>query len=144
MEGILELVVGEKTILKKSFSHEVPPPFEIFSSYSTPESAPFGEAFNKSFPHGLLGLLYDLKGLEPLISTLKDDDAGVRKASAYALGEIKDPRAVEPLISALKDKELSVRWEAADALKSITGKDFGTDYEKWSKWWEENKGRFKK
>ncbi len=186
IEGSLKLVVREKTLHKRSFSHKESPPFTIITSYSTPESAPFRVAFDKSFPafpDGLLGLLYDLKGLEPLISALKDEewlvreaaaralekinpkwmetgeakrkvpefisalkdnDPDVRETAAYALGELKDPRAVEPFISALKDENSNVRRAAADALKSITGKDFGTDYEKWSKWWEENKERFRK
>ncbi len=144
IEGSLELVVEEKTLHKRSFSYTESPQSIIFRPYSTPESAPFRVAFNKSFPDGLLGPLYDLKGLEPLISALKDYDSDVREAAAKVLVELKDPRAVELLISALKDENPSVRRAAARALKSITGKDFGTDYKEWSKWWKKNKGRFRK
>jgi HEAT repeat protein len=47
--------------------------------------------------------------VEPLIATLKDVDAGVRKAAAEVLGKIGDVRAVEPLITAIKDSARSVR-----------------------------------
>ena len=57
--------------------------------------------------------------VEPLIAALKDGSFSVRKAAAYALGEIKDPRAVEPLIAALKDKDEYVRKAAAYALGKI-------------------------
>ncbi len=91
-----------------------------------------------------LGKIKDPRAVEPLISALKDEHSSVRKAAAKALGELKDPRAVEPLISALRDKYSGVRWEAAEALQSITGENFGENYEEWSRWWNENKGRFLK
>ncbi|MFN3699646.1 MAG: HEAT repeat domain-containing protein, partial [Dictyoglomus sp.] len=89
-----------------------------------------------------LGEIKDKRAVEPLISALKDEDWYVREAAAYALGEIGDSRAVEPLISALKDKDEIFQFVAKEALKKITGMDFGIDYEKWNKWWQENKEKF--
>ena len=89
-----------------------------------------------------LGKIKDKRAVEPLISALKDKAGRVREAAAKALGEIKDPRAVEPLISALKDEDKDVRRAAKEALEKITGMDFGTDYEKWNNWWQENKEKF--
>ncbi|MCD6493385.1 MAG: HEAT repeat domain-containing protein [Archaeoglobaceae archaeon] len=77
--------------------------------------------------------------VEPLIQALKDDDSNVREKAAWALGWIGDKRAVEPLIQALKDEDSNVRQGAAYALGEITGKDFGTDYNKWNEWWQKNK-----
>jgi HEAT repeat protein len=56
-----------------------------------------------------------------LIETLRDTDAGVRKAAANALGKV-DPDvklAVPALVDALKDKAPSVRQAAAIALGLI-------------------------
>jgi HEAT repeat protein len=51
---------------------------------------------------------------------LKDED--VRRAAAWALGEIKDPSTVPQLLGALKDKNSGVRYWAADALGEIGDK----------------------
>jgi len=84
-----------------------------------------------------LGEIKDKRAIPPLIEALKDEDWCVRFAAAKALGEIKDKRAVSPLIEALKDE--NVHGYAAIALRKITGKNFGEDYEKWMKWWRKNK-----
>jgi HEAT repeat protein len=50
------------------------------------------------------------------IKALQDEDAGVRKEAAIALGEKGDQKAVEPLIEAMSDQDASVRVEVAIAL----------------------------
>ena len=40
------------------------------------------------------------------------------------------------LIEALKNEEDSVSTRAAEALREITKKDFGQDYEKWAMWYK--------
>jgi len=90
-----------------------------------------------------LGKLGDARAVEPLITALRDDHAGVRRSATRALGqiwqlpdltqlgssdgtmrskaalilgELGDARAVEPLIAALKDEHENVRSEATLAL----------------------------
>jgi HEAT repeat protein len=60
--------------------------------------------------------------VEPLVSTLKDNDRLVRKAAARALGQIGDARAIEPLTAALKDGDRLVREAAAEALDNLDWK----------------------
>lgn len=48
-----------------------------------------------------------------------DDDRNVRRAAAWALGNIGDTRAFDPLTKALKDKDPSVQAEAGRALEKI-------------------------
>lgn len=55
--------------------------------------------------------------VEPLISTLQDDDEWVRIRVAHSLGEIGDPRAAEALGTSLKD--LLVGSSAAKSLGKI-------------------------
>ncbi len=86
----------------------------------------------------------DSRALEALINALKHKDLLVRAKAAEALGEIKNPKAVEPLIAILTDEEETVREFAAKALGDITGKDFGQDYDKWQKWWVQNKENIRK
>lgn len=57
--------------------------------------------------------------LEPLITTLLNDDSNMRREAARVLREIGATRAVEPLISALKDGDDGVRKEATRALGEI-------------------------
>jgi HEAT repeat protein len=86
----------------------------------------------------------DPRAEEALINALKHKDLLVRAKAAEALGEIKNPKAVEPLIAILTDEEETVREFAAKALGDITGKDFGQDYDKWQKWWVQNKENIRK
>ena len=117
--GDILLTVKGKEI-KWTFSDETSLPVKIPSgSYETPNDAPFKEAFHEGFCPAIFRALSELRGIEPLISALKDKDINLRKAAAKALGEIKDPRAVEFLISALKDKESYVRYAAAKVLGEI-------------------------
>ena len=91
-----------------------------------------------------LGKVKDRRAVEGLIAALNHKDSNVREKAAEALGEVKDPKSVEPLIAILKDKEETIREVAAKALEKITGKDFGQDYDKWQKWWVQNKENIRK
>lgn len=87
-----------------------------------------------------LGEMKEVRAVEPLIGTLKNDKNGyVRAMAAWALGQIRDFRAIEPLIDALTDESSDVRKRAPLALKEITGQDFGKDPAKWREWREKNK-----
>lgn len=57
--------------------------------------------------------------LEPLITTLLNDDSNMRREAVRVLREIGATRVVEPLISALKDGDDGVRKEAIKALGEI-------------------------
>jgi HEAT repeat protein len=57
--------------------------------------------------------------VEPLSAALKDWDADVRRAAAWALGQIGDARAVEPLSVALRDADKNVREAAVGALDKL-------------------------
>ncbi len=61
----------------------------------------------------------DERAVEPPIQALKDDDNGVRRNAAEALGYMGDERAVEPLNQALKDDDNEVRKAAKKALAKI-------------------------
>ncbi|TRZ49827.1 HEAT repeat domain-containing protein [bacterium] len=67
----------------------------------------------------ILGDIGDGRGVEVLISALKDNKEAIRQRSAEALGKIKDPRAVDPLILALKDGDKGVQWAAMQVLIEI-------------------------
>lgn len=85
-----------------------------------------------------LGYLEDSRSVEPLINVVSDKHCtGAAEKATIALGTIKDVRAVGPLIKALK-RGLFKDW-IHHSLKKITGQDHGEDWEKWQKWWDQNK-----
>lgn len=57
--------------------------------------------------------------VDALLEALEDDEPGVRRGAAWALGVIRNPRATNPLISRLADPDVSVRSGAAWALGVI-------------------------
>jgi HEAT repeat protein len=64
----------------------------------------------------LLGYSRDQRAVLPLMATLQDDHAAVRKAAAGALVQQGDRRAVNSLVAALQDESREVREGAAWAL----------------------------
>jgi HEAT repeat protein len=64
-----------------------------------------------------LGGLGDMRGVEPLIVALFDQDSELRWRAAFSLGLLHDERAIEPLATALRDDDqLTVRVRVAEAL----------------------------
>lgn len=60
---------------------------------------------------------------------------------AIASKKLKILAAVGPLINWLADQDANVVAGAADALRSLTGRDFGTDFTQWSNWWNQTQTR---
>ena len=58
-----------------------------------------------------------------LIRALDDEDNGVRRSAAEALGNIGTIEASQALIGALDDSKLEVRVEVVDALGKIGAED---------------------
>ncbi len=58
----------------------------------------------------------DTTVVRALIARLKDEDAGVRRAAADALGRIADPIAIPDLVRALEDEDPEVRQAALHSL----------------------------
>ena len=75
----------------------------------------------RSTPARALGLIGDLRAVEPLIHVLEDTqiDAAIRNSVADALGDLKDARAVPVLLTALNDPDVRVRGKAIIALGKI-------------------------
>ena len=73
-----------------------------------------------------LGAQEDVRAVHPLIALASSDDAGIRKAAVYALGQLKDPRVQPVLEVALRDRAPDVRWNAALQLAGA-GNNAGLD-----------------
>ena len=68
---------------------------------------------------GLAEAQRDTAVVRALMQRLKDEDAEVRQAAAYALGRIENPIAIPALVDALEDRDPEVRSAALDALSNF-------------------------
>ena len=69
---------------------------------------------------------------------LKDTDAELRMAAAWACALAAGKEYVPDLIPLLGDKTTMVADKAHEALKTLTGQDLGRDAAKWNAWAEKN------
>lgn len=60
----------------------------------------------------------------------------VRVSLSLAAERLKAKAAIPGLIAWLGEEEEDVRRAALGALRTLSGKDFGRDAEKWSAWWD--------
>lgn len=78
-----------------------------------------------------------LDGNDWAIQQLSSAEPAVRTAAAQMLAGGKVRKAVPYLVDVLKtEKTVEVRGEIAKALRLLTAKEFGNDYEMWKGWWE--------
>ncbi len=78
------------------------------------------EAYNALQKSTVGGNKVDARSVDPIIEALKDEDQGVRKRAAEALGKLKNATAVDSLIEVLRNEETwDVREMAAWALGEI-------------------------
>ena len=66
----------------------------------------------------------------------------VRSHTAQALARLRSKDAIGLLIERLGEAEGRLKTDLRGALKSLTGKDFRTNVELWSRWWEEAAANF--
>ena len=85
--------------------------------------------------------LHSQEAIAPLIRRLAKDrdrfveqDADVRRAAAFALGQHPEPRVFHALVGALEDTEYTVVHAAQRSLKILTGYDLGSDGALWLIW----------
>ncbi|MGK7881959.1 MAG: HEAT repeat domain-containing protein [Crocosphaera sp.] len=79
--------------------------------------------FEKMFRVNVLEKVGGKKAVVGLLSALHDEDSGVRRRAAEALGNIGSDKAVNELLSAFKDKDFDLRRSAEEALEKIGGKE---------------------
>jgi HEAT repeat protein len=66
-----------------------------------------------------LGLLGDIRAVEPLIAVLRGNNFSLKCAAAESLGKLKDPRAFEPLSVLLWKGEGELQIKAQEALTEM-------------------------
>jgi HEAT repeat protein len=72
------------------------------------------------------------EAVEVLTGVLSSDtDTDVRLAAARAIGQTHEKAALGNLAEALVDPNPAIQYRVATSLKEVSGKDFGTDVERW-------------
>lgn len=70
-----------------------------------------------------------------LMSMAKTDESDdVRQAALASLGKYEDPEVRQMMLEALDDKNPAIQHQAVMALRTMTRKDFGGDFELWKRY----------
>jgi HEAT repeat protein len=69
--------------------------------------------------YALVKIKNNKDALDFLIKALKEEDTGIRRSAAQALGAIENKTAINPLVEILKDDDSKVRSSAIEALGKI-------------------------
>lgn len=81
-----------------------------------------------------------LPALRVIALERRDKDNRDRWMAIRALGMIGDRASVPELIHLVYHGNSNTRWWAQISLVRITGKNFGSDWNVWGTWWNEQKG----
>lgn len=79
--------------------------------------------------------------LAPLRRSLSAADPLEQSLAARALGAVHDRASVETLIAQTGSADVLVAQSAAEALRDITRASLSLDRQRWSRWWDEHRGR---
>jgi hypothetical protein len=63
-----------------------------------------------------------------------DTDIDVRLEAVRMLGAVKDDAAIPALARALEDPDPAVQYRAVGSLKRVSGRDLGSDVNRWRAW----------
>jgi len=89
-----------------------------------------------------LGGLKDKKANEYIVERLYEErDTWTKVQLILALQKSRDFSVVSALIDMLQDSDANVRFSAGRTLRAITKRAYGTDYERWQKWWNAFRGK---
>lgn len=65
----------------------------------------------------------------------------LRIRAIEALAETREPTAVQVLLPLLDENQAEIAAATQKALIVLTRQDFGVEQDKWTQWWDQNKGR---
>ncbi|MGN6544135.1 MAG: HEAT repeat domain-containing protein [Aureliella sp.] len=81
------------------------------------------------------GLRNDEHARDMLLSLAKTDDSDdVRQAALASLGSFDSPDVRAMLVECLDNKNPAIQQQAVIALRSITGRDYGGDFDAWKRY----------
>jgi hypothetical protein len=93
---------------------------------------------------GNLAALRSQKAVQALVGIAADHaekDCRDRWMAIRALGLIGDKQVTPALIPLVYHGNLNTRWWAQISLVRLTGQNFGSDWEAWAKWWNDQNGQ---
>jgi hypothetical protein len=93
---------------------------------------------------GTLAALRSRKAVGPLLAIAADraeKDCRDRWMAIRALGIIGDKQVIAELIPLVYHGNTNTRWWAQISLVRLTGQNFGSDWQAWSNWWNNQGGQ---
>ncbi len=79
---------------------------------------------------------------DALVDLLDHEADQIQFLAAEALGRIRSAEAVNPLIQKMEESRPKKKEVIARALQKTTTMNFGTDRERWKKWWQKHRDSF--
>ena len=97
---------------------------QINRGFGRPQSASFAEVFAgpTSYTARMVEVIGRLYGAKPLIASLKDSSAAVRRHATKTLGTVGEAGAIEALLAVITDRDPQLRKEAAWSLGRLGDK----------------------
>jgi len=109
----------------------------LLSALKGPQNAEYFEAINT------LAALRSAKAVAPLLQIATEErekNNRDRWMATRALGLLGERAVVPKLIHLVYFPNANTRWWAQISLVKLTGRNFGTDWENWGRWWNSQKG----
>ena len=110
---------------------------KLIDSLKGPQTREYFQAINT------LGAMRSTKGL-PALRVIAYDRADKNNRDRWmairSLGLIDDKADVPELIQLVYHGNVNTRWWAQISLVRVTGQNFGSDWNAWGKWWNDQKG----
>jgi len=111
---------------------------KLIDSLKGPQTRDYFQAINT------LGAMRSTKGL-PALRVIAYDRADKNNRDRWmairSIGLIGDKTDVPELISLVYHGNVNTRWWAQLSLVRITGRNFGSDWNAWGKWWNDQNGQ---
>ena len=111
---------------------------KLIDSLKGPQTRDYFQAINT------LGAMRSTKGL-PALRTIAYDRADKNNRDRWmairSLGLIGDKADVPELIHLVYHGNVNTRWWAQISLVRLTGQNFGSDWNAWGKWWNDQNGQ---
>lgn len=83
-----------------------------------------------------MAAIHDDSFAPALIASLADKNWRVRAGAIAALAVVRTKNSLEPLVKIIENDEGRLVDDASKTLKVLTGRDFGTDYNSWKRWYD--------
>ena len=128
----------QRTFAGRSEQERVDLEQRLLDTLNGPRTREYYQAINSL---AALGSTNALPALRALAFDRRDKDNRDRWMAIRALGILDDKSAIPALIPLIYHGNANTHWWAQISLVRLTGRDFGSDWSAWGKWWNDSGGQ---